>query len=142
MQLTRLQHQQTLPLRHSILRPHQPQHECVYPGDDIAGHFAFISNDVVVAILSVYPEDEDGAASEKAWRIRGVATSPEHRKKGLASALLKAAEDYVVEHGGAYLWCNARVVALSFYRLHGYQIHGDKFELPGIGDHFRMIKTL
>ncbi len=82
----------------------------------------------------------DPAAGD--WRIRGMATRPEARRRGIASALLCFCEAHAREHGGLRLWCNARVPARGFYEHRGLTVIGDVFDIPGIGPHYLMSKRL
>ena len=64
-----------------------------------------------------------------------MATLPDVRGRGFATAVLDASVDHVAGEGGGELWCNARVPALGFYRRSGFEVEGDEFEIDGIGPH-------
>ena len=40
------------------------------------------------------------------------------------------------------LWCNARMVAIRFYKSLGFKIIGDIFNIEGIGPHYYMYKEI
>lgn len=42
----------------------------------------------------------------------------------------------------AIVWCNARVVALDFYRKLGFKTKGNEFDIPLIGGNYIMYKEL
>jgi hypothetical protein len=44
--------------------------------------------------------------------------------------------------GCSLLWCNARTGALSFYEQFGWSISSDEFDIPTVGPHRRMLRTL
>lgn len=130
------------PLRRAVLRPGSPDEELVYAGDDDpdAGHVAAYIGDEVAGIASVTRQPYDGVAT--AWRLRGMATAPAARGTGLGALLLAACVDHVAEHGGTLLWCNARTPALGFYERFGFEAAGEEFDIPGIGPHYVMRRTV
>ena len=76
------------------------------------------------------------------YQLRGMATAEAYQGRGYGRELLKAAEAFLQKRGIEVLWCNARVVALDFYRKLGYTSLGNAFEVPEIGMHYRMFKKL
>ena len=40
------------------------------------------------------------------------------------------------------VWCNARLVAVDFYRSIGFKISGNLFDIEGIGPHYYMYKKI
>lgn len=130
-------------LRMTVLRPSQPPSEVVYPGDDDPRtvHFGAFLDGELVGIASLYAEARvDG--SEPGWRLRGMATDPRARRRGVGRALLDACIGHVTAEGGGELWCNARLVAVSFYAAGGFEVVSERFEIPGIGPHVVMRRLL
>ena len=82
------------------------------------------------------PDRTDG------WRVRGMATRPDARRRGLGGLVLDALLDHVASHGGGLVWCNARVPAQQLYGRAGFVTRGEVFELPGIGPHLLMWRTV
>lgn len=130
------------PLRGEVLRPGQSPEELVFPGDEQPGtlHLAVREGERVVAIASVMREACPQIPCVKAWRIRGMASAPHVRGRGIGSMLLARCESHARERGGQLLWCNARVGARAFYERGGLRVHGDRFEIPPIGRHYLMYK--
>ena len=132
------------PLRHLVLRPNQPFDQTRYPGDDdrATAHFAAFAGDRLVGVASLYREARPGAGPKGAdadgWRLRGMATDPTVRGQGHGRALLAACVEHVAGAEGGELWCNARLVAVPFYRAAGFEVVGDEFDIPGIGAHYVM----
>lgn len=125
--------EQTRLLRQTVLRPHETLEE-------LAGHeppqgFAVgaFDADELVAVGFVTP---DGGAG--AWRIRGMATVPWARGRGIGAAVLDALLEHAVTHGARRIWCNARTPARSLYERAGLRAVSDEFELPQIGPHLLM----
>ena len=84
----------------------------------------------------------EGQEAKKPYRFRGMATHPDARKKGFASAMLKRSFEVLKQKGSDLVWCNARVVAVSLYEALGMKIASDEFDIPNIGPHYVMMKEL
>ena len=129
------------PLRQRVLRPEQPFESTLYPGDDLPGtvHLGAFDGEVLVGIASLYREPREG--EDDGWRLRGMATIPEVRGRGLGAALLDACLEHAAAAGGAEVWCNARVPAIGFYERAGFEVASDRFDVAGIGPHVVMTRT-
>jgi predicted GNAT family N-acyltransferase len=136
--------EETRPVRHSVLRPGQSFEQTVYSRDDHPEtlHLGAFDGDRLVAIASLYREARPHHSSRAAWRLRGMATLPDVRGRGLAAAVLDASVAHVAAEGGGELWCNARVPALGFYRRHGFEVDGVEFEIDGIGPHVVVTRRI
>jgi predicted GNAT family N-acyltransferase len=131
-------------VRHSVLRPHQEPWEIVFDGDDEPDtlHVGAFRDEDLVAIASVMRESLPGEEDAGAWRVRGMATVPEVRGQGYGGALLERCLAHVTDHGGRVVWCNARVDAVGFYRRYGFESESGVFELPAIGPHVFMRRSV
>jgi GNAT superfamily N-acetyltransferase len=131
-------------LRHQLLRPGRPADELVFPGDDEPDslHLGAFEEERLVGIATVIREPPPGEGDDRAWRVRGMATLPEVRGRGYGGLLLERCVEHAVNHGGAVLWCNARAGAVGFYRRFGLVTRGDVFDIPDLGDHYLMSRTL
>jgi GNAT superfamily N-acetyltransferase len=129
---------ETWPLRHKVLRPHGTLEDCDFPNDrnPESFHLAAFEGERIVCVASFYREDSPGSKGWKQYRLRGMATDPELRGQGVGSLLLRFAMDHLQALKADLLWCNARENALPFYMKLGFTVHGDAFEIPGIGPHF------
>jgi len=143
----------TRPLRRALLRPGQPEHELVYPGDDHRDSLhlgAFTPAGDLVGIASYYrhaaPElyrpAHPALAGENAWQLRGMATVPEVRGEGVGARLLLRGFEYAISRGGDVFWCNARLTAQGFYERLGLTPYGEVFDPPGLGKHIWMWRLL
>jgi GNAT superfamily N-acetyltransferase len=145
------------PLRRAVLRPQFPAQQSEYPADDDpeSAHVAIrwaaplvethtdSPGAGVVAVGTVLrapppwePRRVDG------WRVRGMATRPDARGQGLGGLVLHTLLDHVAAHGGGLVWCNARVPALGLYGRAGFVARGEVFDMPGIGPHMCMWRTV
>ena len=134
---------QIIDLRHAILRAGLPRETAIFPGDDAptSRHYAALAADRIVGCTTLHLNQWQG---EPAWQLRGMATAPEYRAKGLSTAILKAIEEAILNDPQAtrLLWCNARVPAAGFYTKLGWTIASEQFEVPTAGPHYRMWKRI
>ncbi len=146
--ITRITAAGTRPLRHAVLRPDKPAAQLINPGDDApeAVHFGAILDDEIVGIATIYrepmPDDERSEQASKSWRLRGMATAAKVRRTGLGGKLLQACIDHVCANDDVLLWCNARLIAVEFYKAHGFQTRGELFDIPPIGLHYVMWREV
>jgi GNAT superfamily N-acetyltransferase len=132
------------PLRREALRPGQTPAQVAFPGDEAPTtlHAAVRMGPQIVAVASVMRDPHPRTPGQEDWRIRGMATRADLRGRGLGGALLACCETHARRHGGARLWCNARVGAREFYERAGFSVEGAVFEIPEIGPHYLMSKLL
>jgi GNAT superfamily N-acetyltransferase len=133
------------PLRQAVLRPHQRPEDLVWPGDDVPGALHLGARDggggggeTLVGVVSIAPEAHPLDPRPGDWRIRGMATAPELRGRGIGAALLQACLEHARRHGGTRAWCSARTSAAGFYARAGFVTESDVFDKPGIGPHVVM----
>jgi len=91
----------------------------------------------VVAVGFVCPDGKPGE-----WRVRGMATAPEQRGRGIGAAILDALVEHARSQGATRVWCNARTPALRLYERAGFERESGEFEIPGIGPHFVMARRV
>jgi GNAT superfamily N-acetyltransferase len=139
MRVARVRVSDTRSLRHSVLRPHEAFSEIVSHEPRGAVAYAAFEADGAqpIAVGLVGPEGEPGS-----WRVRGMATEPEARGRGAGTAVLAALVQYALEQGATRVWCTARIGAVTLYQRAGFEIVSERFEIPGIGPHYRMELVL
>ena len=142
------------PLRTAVLRPGwEPGRLATYPEDEtVAVHVAAFLGGAVHGVGTVYAEAPPAALAGEvaraaygegaAWRLRGMATSEAARGAGLGRAVLAECFSVVRGGGGRFLWCNARLGAVGFYRRMGLATAGPEFEIEGIGPHYVMWRAV
>ena len=134
---------ETRELRHSILRPTILAEKLVYYGDEANDtlHVGAFLNGEQIGIASICQEAKPNEENNKAWRLRGMGVKSEYRSLGVGNKLLANCMEHVKNHGdGAYIWCNARIKAINFYKENGFIIVSDVFEIEDIGLHYNMEK--
>ena len=146
---------ETVPLRHAVLRPDAPVDDVYFPSDETPGalHAGAFLDGELVAVGTISPEDRDadapgGAAptleSDRgtAWRVRGMATADWARSKGAGAGVLTACTEHARAAGGTIVWCNARIAAVPFYEREGWTLVSGEFDIPDVGPHFVMERRL
>ncbi|MCH9614105.1 MAG: hypothetical protein SP1CHLAM54_11170 [Chlamydiia bacterium] len=115
-----------------------------YPLDwhEDAYHLGAYTDGQLVAICSLYPENPQEQVTHETYRIRSLATLPEHRGKGLGKTLVEHCVAYAKQQRARFIWCNARTKAANFYKHCGFTQEGSPTSLPGIGGHFFLKKVL
>jgi GNAT superfamily N-acetyltransferase len=136
---------EVIAVRWPVLRPGYPRDSAIFAGDDApeTRHFGTFADGVLASVASIYraPLPECPNVAE-AWQLRGMATLPEYRGRGFGRLILVACENASRAGGAELIWCNARVSAAAFYARHGWQILGGEFDIPTVGPHFRMWRSL
>ena len=132
------------PLRHSELRKGQDFSTTSYLKDyeESTFHMACIVDDKTVTCATFYPEKSMKIKSDNAYRLRGMATDSNFQRKGYASDLMEEAFKELTKIDCDIVWCNARLVAVDFYKSVGFKITGELFDIVGIGPHYYMHKEL
>lgn len=135
---------ETYPLRLKVLRPGGIEEDCHFPNDRLEGafHFGVHYNGDRITVASFYPEKHPALNAWKPYRLRGMATDPDHQGKGAGKRLMLFAMEHLKAQKADLVWCNARLVAVPFYERLGFEKTGDQFDIPGIGPHFLMFRRI
>jgi GNAT superfamily N-acetyltransferase len=75
-------------------------------------------------------------------RLRGMATHEQLRSRGLGAAALAHGLELAATVGATGAWCNARLPAVGFYERNGWTIVSTQFDIPSIGAHVVMARSL
>lgn len=128
---------QTRALRQAILRPHETVAQMA--GEEAADAVAFgaFTDGALVAVGLIAADGPPGS-----WRVRAMATAEHARRRGAGSAVLAALVAHARARGGARVWCNARIAAVTFYERAGLHVASEVFEIPQIGAHVVMERDL
>ena len=132
------------PLRHSELRKGQDFSTTSLLKDYEEGtfHMACIVDENIVTCATFYPEKFIKIKSDNAYRLRGMATDSNFQRKGYASDLMNESFKELKKRDCDMVWCNARLVAVDFYKSVGFKIIGELFDIAEIGPHYYMYKEI
>jgi GNAT superfamily N-acetyltransferase len=128
---------QTRPLRQSVLRPHESMREMAAEEADGTYAAGVFDGAELIAVGLIAPSPERGG-----WRVRGMATAAASRNRGAGGAVLEALLAHARARDATRVWCNARTPALRFYERAGFSASSQVFEIPPIGPHVVMERTL
>ncbi|MBL7471687.1 GNAT family N-acetyltransferase [Robertkochia sediminum] len=133
-----------LEVRHPVLRSGRPPESAVFNGDELATtfHLGAYYESRLVGVATLMLTGRPGKQEDGVYQLRGMAIIDEYRGKGVGGALLNKAENEVVARGGDLIWMNAREKAVGFYKRAEYRTIGPLFDIPKIGPHFYMEKSL
>ena len=134
----------TYPLRKSILRNQLPL-PVAFSGDmdPSTFHLGAIKRGerktvgVATFVVNSLPE-LTGAQCQ----LRGMAISETRQGAGIGTLLLLEGLRLLQNISCKYIWCNARVIAVEFYKKQGFEILGTSFEIKYIGTHYTMFKKI
>ena len=144
MEIKKIAAFETIIVRHPVLRLGKPIASCYFEGDDLptTSHFGLYFENQLVAIISSFKVQNKLFIEENQYQIRGMAVLEEFQKKGFGEALLNYCENEIKINNGELIWFNARESAVGFYKKSGYEILGDQFEIPDVGPHYILFKTI
>jgi GNAT superfamily N-acetyltransferase len=131
-------------LRQRVLRPHQRPEELILRHDahPLALHVGVFEAEALLGVGRTGPEPHPRHPRDGDWRIRGMAVEPEAREAGVGALVLRALIDHARESGGRRAWCNARTGAAGFYARADFRREGEEFEVPDVGPHVLMSRSL
>ncbi len=129
-------------LRQQVLRPGLPLASASFPGDDLPSSIHLAAVDPQDAVVGCASFMQVPYGQEPAWQLRGMATAPHWRRRGLGRALLQHAERLLAGDALRLWWCNARLGAIAFYEAQGWIVDSPEFDIEGVGPHRRMIRRL
>ena len=132
------------PLRHIELRKGEDFSTTSYLRDEDKEtfHMACVKEEKIAACATFYPESSRKLEAESPYRLRGMATDSSFQRQGYATYLMKESFKELKKRNCDMLWCNARLVAVEFYKYNGFKIIGDLFDIPEIGPHYYMYKEI
>ncbi|WP_298554897.1 GNAT family N-acetyltransferase [uncultured Algibacter sp.] len=134
----------TYTVRHSVLRTGKPIETCIFDGDNLETtiHLGLFIEYKLVGICSFFKNSNPNISEANQYQLRGMAILKPFQGKGLGNVILKQGENLLKEKKVKTLWCNAREVAINFYKKNNYQVTGNAFNIKNIGIHYTMLKTL
>jgi len=131
-------------VRQPVLREGKPIEACIFDGDDLPTtfHVGLFVDGILTAVVTFMENSHKLFNERNQFQLRGMAVLLKFQGNGLGNEILKFSESILRKRGAKMIWCNAREIAVDFYRKNGYIIKGDPFLIPEIGVHYVMRKTL
>lgn len=143
MEIRIIDTESTYPLRIEILRKGIAL-DYKFVGDEEKNTFhigAFIEEECV-GIASCMKKEHALFKGENVYQLRGMAVKKDIQKTGIGKEIVLKTEEILKERNASMVWCNAREIAVGFYEKLGYKTIGEKFQIPKVGPHYVMFKSL
>ena len=133
---------ETHAVRHPVLRLGKPIETCVFNGDDLENtfHLGIFLDRKLVGVSSFFKNSHPNLPQENQYQLRGMAILKDYQKKGLGKLILNYGEHIIKKKNTQIIWCNAREIAVNFYKNNGYNTIGKPFNINNIGLHYIMLK--
>ncbi|WP_240640201.1 GNAT family N-acetyltransferase [Mangrovimonas spongiae] len=134
----------TYDVRHPVLRPGRPITDCVFEGDnlDTTYHLGLFHQEQLIGVVSLMRNSNKQIQERSQYQLRGMAILKPYQGQGLGKYLIDASIKKLTELHCEIVWCNAREIALSFYKRNQFQVLGEPFSIPLIGNHFTMFRKI
>ena len=131
-------------IRQQVLWQHKNIEHCGIDIDEQEGafHLGGFLNDKLVCIGSFFKQTNTQFSEKNQYRLRAMATLAYAQKQGAAKALLDFAFEKLLDLNQEIIWCDARLVAIGFYEKIGFTKQGEMYEIPLIGYHYLMWKSV
>ena len=136
--------EETYSLRQLVLRPGLGIETCYFNGDEREStfHFGYFESKELVGCVTFMNNTFSAFEQESQLQLRGMAIHENFQRRGIGTSLLSYLFEENILSSSKLLWCNARIKALNFYKKVGFKVHGQEFEVPGVGTHIVMFKKV
>lgn len=131
-------------MRQPVLRPGKPIEACEFDGDNLETtiHLGIYMTNDLIGVCSFFKNSFDALSEKNQFQLRGMAVLKSHQKMGLGKELVHYGENLLAQKNTNAIWCNAREVAVNFYKNNGYTVISNPFDIVGIGKHYTMSKSI
>lgn len=109
--------------------------------DENTFHLGAINKGKLVGVATFMKRKND-LINGNQYQLRGMATLEEVRGLGYGNMLLAESFEILKSKNINTLWCNAREIALGFYKRNGFRVIGEPFDIASIGKHYVLYKEL
>ena len=136
--------EETITIRHQVLRQGKPIESCSFEGDHLVTtfHLGLHYYGELIGVATFMKNIHQDFNEENQFQLRGMAILQPFQGKRLGNILLEKGLQQLKQQKNNLLWCNARESATSFYSKFGFNIYGKPFDIPNIGEHYTMFKTI
>jgi GNAT superfamily N-acetyltransferase len=71
-----------------------------------------------------------------------MAVDTDVQGQGVGAKVLALVHEVAKAQGYSAIWCNARTSALGFYTKQGWECLSEEFDIPDVGPHYKMQRSL
>ncbi|MFD2551886.1 GNAT family N-acetyltransferase [Bizionia sediminis] len=132
--------EETIPIRHAVLRINKPIASCYFLEDHVntSFHLGLFFKKTLIGVATFLKNNHPNFSENSQYQLRGMAILQAHQNKGLGGLLLNQGMLELKKVHANRIWCHAREAAVHFYRKNGFKTIGDPFYITDIGFHFLM----
>jgi len=136
--------EETLPIRHQVLRQGKPIESCYFEGDNLTPsfHLGLYYYSELIGVATYIKNHHPDFSDEIQYQLRGMAILQKFQGKKFGDVLFKKGIEHLKQLNSNLLWFNARETATNFYTKLGFNIYGTSFDIQNIGKHYTMLKKL
>lgn len=97
---------------------------------------AFFNNELIGITTLMLSNKEEFCDIQ--YQLRGMGVLEKGRGLGIGKQLIGKVIEILKEKSVKVVWCNAREVAIDFYKKQGFKIKGNSFMIDKVGAHYLM----
>ena len=135
---------ETIPVRQEVLRKGKPVEACIFPQDNLDNtyHFGLYTKNKLAGVCTFVADQSPLFTAPIQYRLRAMGVLEDYQGLHFGKHLLTHGIDYLKTKNIDHLWFNARITALNFYKNNGFKTIGEVFDIPEVGPHYVMHKSL
>jgi len=135
---------ETIPVRQEVLRKGKPVEACIFPQDNLDStyHFGLYTKNKLAGVCTFVADQSPLFTAPIQYRLRAMGVLEDYQGLHFGKHLLTHGIDYLKTKNIDHLWFNARITALNFYKNNGFKTIGEVFDIPEVGPHYVMHKSL
>jgi len=136
--------EETITIRHQVLRQGKPIESCYFEGDNSATtfHLGLHYYGELIGVATFIKNQHPNFNDESQLQLRGMAILQLFQGKKLENVLLEKGLLDLKQLNINLLWFNARETAINFYSKFGFNTYGKPFDIQNIGTHYTMFKNI
>ncbi|HLW63623.1 MAG TPA: GNAT family N-acetyltransferase [Flavobacterium sp.] len=133
---------ETIALRHKVLRSNMPKKESTFEGDydEDTLHLGAFDKEKLIGVITFHRKKSNTFKAHPVYRLTGLAVLEEYRQKGIGKKLVKKGVDKLTKDDSIFIWCFARDFAINFYKKMGFSLKVQQIIIPNLGSHRIMFK--
>ena len=134
----------TISIRHAVLRQGKPIDACKIPQDNLDStfHFGLYYKNQLAGVCTLVADQSPLFNDANQYRLRAMGVLEQYQGLHFGKQLLTYGVDFLKTKNTDRLWFNARILALNFYKNNGFNTIGNQFDIPEVGPHYTMHKSL
>ncbi len=130
----------TYDIRKKVLWPHitNGNYSINVDDDEDTFHLGTFLNEKLISIGTFIKNNNPKFNYKLQYRLRAMATDENYRKIGAGKNLFLKGIEILKNYKVELLWCDARMIAIPFYKSMNMKILPETYEIPNIGAHKTM----